>query len=305
MTQKKAVKSINKYATPIRSMMRAGTDSEFAAEYKVMTATFDEQGQLLEEIKYFDSGEIEEIHQYEYDKNGRVTLHKISIPGEGIEESFITERDANGNPLKITKMYADEVGEITQYLYAENGKPVQVDQYDADGEHEHTEWVTYDDQSKAIKKVVKNHQEDTVSNYLFSYNDKPLLILQEEVDDKGNVLSRLTFDYDEEGREINSRQTNEANKKVAEVLTTYNELGKMIRRESHSFYIRISGYEYDEKGNLIEESLSDENGFVITRSRYVYDENDRPAEETLYETDLTRAGRDTHVVHRYEYTFLD
>ena len=79
----------------------------------------------------------------------------------------------------------------------------------------------------------------------------------------------------------------------------------MIRRESHSFYVRISEYEYDEKGNLLEEALSYENGFVITRSRYVYNEKDHVIEETLYETDLTRAGRDTHIIHRYEYAFRD
>ncbi len=305
MNKKPSVKSISKYATPIRSMMRAGTDNEVENEYKSWSAEFDQNGLPTEEIKYFDNGQIEEIHHYEYNDKGNTLKHKITVPGEGIEESFITERDANGNPIKITKYYGEEAGEVTLYTYNTNAKPIQIDQYDADGEHEQTEWLIYDDQSKAIKKHVKNYQDETETFYVFSYNDKNLLTLQEEQDAEGKLVGRLSFDYDEEGKEVNSKQTNEDNKKIAEVLTIYNELGKMIRRESHSFYVRISEYEYDGKGNLVEEALSDENGYVITRSRYVYDEKDHVIEETLYETDLTRAGRDTHLIHRYEYAFRD
>ncbi len=299
------VKSIKKYATPIRSIMRSGANEESVKEYIIWEAEFDMNRLPTVETKYFDNGQIEEVHQYEYNEKGNTLLHKITIPGEGIEESFITERDAIGNPIKITKMYADEQGEITQYVYSENGKPIQIDQYDADGEHEQTEWISYDDKGNAIKKHVKNYQDEAESFYVFSYNDKELLVLQEEQDSLGKTVGTLTFDFDNEGKEINSKQTNETNKVIAEINSIYNELGKLIRRESQSFYVRISEYEYDERGNLLEESLSEENGFVITRSRYVYDDKDMVIEETLYETDLTRAGRDTHIVHRFEYSFQE
>jgi len=299
------VKSIKKYATPIRSIMRSVGNEESVNEYIIWEAEFDMNSLPTMETKYFDNGQIEEIHHYDYNEKGNTLFHKITIPGEGIEESFITERDANGNPIKITKMYSDEQGEITQYVYSDNAKPIQIDQFDADGEHEQTEWLIYDDKGKAIKKHVKNYQDETEAFYVFSYNEKELLMLQEEQDSTGKMVGTLSFEYDNEGREINSKQTNESNKQVAEINSIYNELGKLIRRESKSFYIRISQYEYDEIGNLLEESLSEENGFVITRSRYVYDDKDMVIEETLYETDLTRAGRDTHIVHRFEYSFQE
>src|SRR5205823_6153797 len=130
MKENKSIKAISKYATPIKSLMRAGTDDETGQEHKAWEAAFDDHGHIIEEIKYFENGLIEERHLFEYDKSGNIILHKIEIPGEGIEESFITERDANGNPVKITKMYAEDPGEITQYIYAEHGKPLQIDQYD-------------------------------------------------------------------------------------------------------------------------------------------------------------------------------
>ena len=52
---------------------------------------------------------------------------------------------------------------------------------------------------------------------------------------------------------------------------------------------------------MIEELLSDENNFVIARNAFQYNQESRIEEEVVYETDLTRAGRDTHMIMRYEY----
>jgi len=40
---------------------------------------------------------------------------------------------------------------------------------------------------------------------------------------------------------------------------------------------------------------------VIARNAFHYNEDGRVEEEVVYETDLTRAGRDTHMILRYEY----
>jgi hypothetical protein len=73
---------------------------------------------------------------------------------------------------------------------------------------------------------------------------------------------------------------------------------------SRGFYTRISNFEYDELGRIVEESLSDENGFVISRSNFEYNEKGELIGEIIYETDLTRAGRDTHLSYRYEYSYF-
>jgi hypothetical protein len=97
---------------------------------------------------------------------------------------------------------------------------------------------------------------------------------------------------------------NKDGKVVSVLRSEYNELGRLVRRVSKGFYTRITLYEYDELGRLLEEALSDENGFVISRNRMEYDEHGNVLEETVYETDLTRAGRDTHLAHRFEYEFF-
>ena len=91
--------------------------------------------------------------------------------------------------------------------------------------------------------------------------------------------------------------------KIHQVITSYDDLHRPVIRKSSGFYTRITNYTYDEKGNLTEESLSDENGMVITRSLHDYDENNRLVADAYYETDLTRGGRDTSLGSRYEYEF--
>ena len=90
MNQKPIVKSISKYATPIRSMMRAGTDNEVENEHKSWSAEFDQNGLPIEETKYFDNGQIEEIHHYEYNGKGNTLKHKITVPGEGIVKAGLS-----------------------------------------------------------------------------------------------------------------------------------------------------------------------------------------------------------------------
>ena len=82
-------------------------------------------------------------------------------------------------------------------------------------------------------------------------------------------------------------------------------MGRIKRKIAKSSYVRITAFEYDEQGRVIEESLSDQNDFVISRTRLTYDDDGRIAEETIYETDLTRSGRDTHLSNRFEYVSLE
>ncbi|MBK9319258.1 MAG: RHS repeat protein [Bacteroidetes bacterium] len=118
-------------------------------------------------------------------------------------------------------------------------------------------------------------------------------------------MASVKLDYDEEGKETIVAKFNGEGKLVSRQLSEYDELGRLKRRVSNGFYTRVSDYEYDELGRVTEEALSDGNGFVISRNRMSYDDGGRLLEETVYETDLTRAGRDTHLSSRYEYEFFN
>ena len=130
------------------------------------------------------------------------------------------------------------------------------------------------------------------------------MIKEEDFDENDQLSAYVEIDYDEEERETYVSRFNEAGKMISQLLTEYDAQGRIVRKIAKSSNVRITSFEYDEQGRVIEESLSDQNDFVISRTRLTYDDDGRIAEETIYETDLTRSGRDTHLSNRFEYVSL-
>jgi hypothetical protein len=304
MSDSRILKSVARFATPIRSVLRSSSDE--AVEYLSWATNYNDKGLQLDELKYFADGEVEEHHRYTYNNEGHVTLHEVSLPDDGIEESFITERNVHGWPISIIKMYGDDPGEKTIYEYNENGQPLKIVQFDADGELDSSEEISYDTHGNMYERIIEAPNADrTYRKVLFKYNEKNLLVIAEEFDADGKSVGRHEYAYNEDGLEVKLLQFNDEGKKTAEVNSEYNEIGKITKKVSRGFYTRISNFEYDELGRIIEESLSDENGFVISRSNFEYNESGELVGEIVYETDLTRAGRDTHLSYRYEYSYFN
>jgi YD repeat-containing protein len=292
---------IRRYSTSILSVLRQNYQDDQPEEL-TWQAVFDENGHLNEEWKLQHGESSPEIHKYIYDEKGRLLEHHLSIPDDGIEERFVTKRDEQGRATEICKYYGDDPGERTVYSYDKGDDPIEVTIYDADGEFERKEEVTYNDQQHIAKRIV-TPADGQKRIYDYSYNDKGWLMKVEEKDEKDKLLGRQEHEYTPEGLETRIRQTNGDGKQINEIISEYDALGRLIRKTTRGFHIRIHAYEYDEAGNIIEESLSDENNFVISRNRFEFDPEKRLLHETVYETDLTRAGRDTHLSNRYEYEF--
>lgn len=302
MSDVRVLKSVARFATPIRSVLRSSNDD--VVEYLSWATNYNSKGLQLDELKYFIDGEVEEHHRYSYNDEGHIILHEVSLPDDGIEESFITERNVHGWPLSIVKMYGDDPGEKTTYEYNESGQPTKIIQHDADGELDSSEEIAYDSHGNMLERIINAPTADRpYRKIVFNYNEKNLLVVAEEFDAGNSSIGRHEYAYNDDGLETKLLQLNEQGKKTAEVISEYNEIGKVTRKVSRGFYTRISNFEYDELGRIIEESLSDENGFVISRSNFEYNENGELIGEIVYETDLTRAGRDTHLSYRFEYSY--
>lgn len=293
-------RNIKRYSTAIGSMLRQGMEEE-PEEELTLDAKFDDQGRLLHEWKLQHGETSAEEHSYTYDEQGRLLLHHLVIPDDGIEERFVTTRNADGKALEIRKFYGEDPGERTVYVYAENGEAAEITAYDADGDFEQKEEFTYDDQKRMTRRAVTKAG-DVKSSLEYTYNDQGLLAAVLEKDENGKIISRQTHDYTADNLEARILQFNENGKQITEILSEYDANNRLVMKKSSGFYVRINRYVYDEAGNLTEETLSDENGFVISRSHYEYDEQNRLIHETIYETDLTRSGRDTHYANRYEYS---
>lgn len=292
---------VKRYSTPLASILRQSIQED-AAEELTLEAQYDSRGLILREWKLPHGETSAEHHTYTYNEQGQLLEHHLEIPDDGIEERFVTKRNEKGKATEITKFYADDPGERTTYIYDSNDDVAEITAYDADGEFELKETFEFDSKKRMIKRVTEK-ADGTVSQLDYEYNDQDQIVSIIEKDEKGNLISKQEHDYTTGGLEAKIRQYNAEGKILTEVTSEYDDLARLIMKRTAGFYIRISRFGYDEQGNLIEESLSDENDFVISRSRFEYDENKRLISETIYETDLSRAGRDTHYTNRYEYIF--
>lgn len=297
------IRIIKRFTSPLRSILRGGDDENTAVEIVSLLAEYDAKNLLIAEQKFDDGGDPEETHIYRYDERGNLVEHVMEMPMDGIVERFVTTRNAEGLPVIIVKFYGDDPGEKVEYVFGAHGHPVEVLRHDADGAFESKEELEYNDQQLLVKRILTEVNSEP-KIFLFAYNDKGLLMKEEELEGKDKPVSRVEYTYNEDGKETSVNKFNGENKLVSLVKSEYDDNGRLARRISKGYYTRISLYEYDEQGRLLEESLSDENGFVISRNRMEYDESGRVSHETVYETDLTRAGRDTHLAHRYEYEFF-
>ncbi len=297
------IKSIKKYSFQF-GQRSFGNWSEVEDEPVLASITqYDEQGRVVEEVKYDLDGEVEEHHHYKYDNAGRVIEYKMEMPSDEVEESTRTTRNEKGFATCIQKFYGEDGGEKREFSYNHLDEIASILHFDEEGVLEQKEVFSYDDKKRLQKREVYSGNDKLEKSTVFNYGENEQLLEQIEYDDKNNLLSKVVFTYDEHGDEIKTLQTNSKGEKTNQIITQYDYLHRPVIRKSSGFYTRITNYAYDEKGNLTEESLSDENGMVITRSLHDYDENNRLAADAYYETDLTRGGRDTSLGSRYEYEF--
>ena len=297
------IKSIKKYSFQF-GQRSFGNWSEVEEEPVLASVSqYDEQSRLTEEIKYDLEGEIEERHHYKYDNAGRIVEYKMEMPVEEVEESTRTTRNEKGFAVCIQKFYGQDGGEKKEITYNPMEEVESVSYYDEEGVLEQKEVFSYDDKKHLLKREVYdgNNALEKMTTFTYGENEQPLE--QIEYDGKKNLLNKVAFKYDNHGDEIKILQTNDNGENTTQINTTYDDLHRPVLRKSSGFYTRITNFAYDEKGNLTEESLSDENGMIITRSLHDYDDNNRLAADAYYETDLTRGGRDTSLGSRYEYEF--
>lgn len=291
---------LKKYGAIVPSALSGNTTPE--KEFLLQEITFNDKGSVLTDSKYNQQGELEERHIYEYNNKGSLINHLVEMPLDEVVEKFTHERNESDLLTEVTKYYGDDEGEKTFYEYNEKNIPVVIRYVDADGQPEMVETFFYNEKQEVVKKVVRSeYDEEQNKTHLYDFNDKGLLMKYSVLDQDENLLSETNYTYNNHDLEEHCVQLNSNGKKTLEIHTEYDENLRLTKKHTRGYYVRITTINYDEQGRVIEELLSDENNFVISRNAFQYDEKGRVAEEVLYETDLTRAGRDTHMIMRYEY----
>lgn len=211
--------------------------------------------------------------------------------GTGLIDEFKTEYDANGNPVKITKLGSNrDIQTVTQMSYDKDNNLLTKDIYYSGAEKPKISIeYTYDENGWLIKEFHTDRSENSP-----------------------NLEQTFEYVYDSHGNVVEKRTTNFFGFEAVEVVRyvlKYDEKGRLIEKynEEEPEYVTYYSYyddgtlkkewsdgwlkEYDENGNIVKSDTGDEkddyvynadgkllkhtcdDGKSVTVYEYTYDEN--------------------------------
>ena len=224
-----------------------------------------------------------------FDDKNRVT--------EQIEEKFgeLTKTNwyYNDNDILIkeTKVSgSDDSYEEVVKAYNEKGALSESVSYDKDGEEKHRETNTYDSDGNLIKTVSENY--------------KKIYHTIEYIYENGNKVKQIATAYDDESYEgISEFFYDENNKLIKEISTEPNGtttvteyqndlIIKQQRTNKDGEIISGSEYQYDDKGNILQQDL-----LIVDQQssyKYTYDEGGNQLTETYKKGNSTTVREKTY-----------
>ena len=188
------------------------------ADGKQLTYDLDSEGRILSQSEAA-GGENKKLLEYRYDENGNIS------EATGNNGTSIYKYDNSGNILK----YTDTFGKTIDYTYDERGnlsklevvgEPPTVYTYDSE---DRIISVTYGDNKTVSYEYVGNttitHLPDN-KTIVEKYNDSGELVEKTYTDDAGNIIYKVSLEYDSEDRiskkyVVLSKDNKEADTKVS------------------------------------------------------------------------------------------
>ena len=211
------------------------------------------------------NGDSNKYYKYEYNNRGQVI------------KEIITEYTLNNEKDNET---------ITAFTYDNESRPIEIKQeetfYACEGagrsESSTRAWICKYDYTKSgkISGISRQRFENDKEIYLVEgiaeYNEKDVIVSRKNIDEKGNRILE-TFSYDDHNNRIAYYKSE--NDGTAELISScvyeYDDSGNIVSIEREAK--NISRYEYDEKGRIIKDSLTDNVNNIVIETITTYTDN--------------------------------
>ena len=196
------------------------------------------------------------------------------------------ERDEEENLLVEEKYFPDGTPESRIVrTYGEQGRLKLEKEYSADSEvpHQETEY-SYSAAGRVTETVIR-YQDGSVSYRRYSHdeanNSETIDIVDEEGENEGKEYRR----YDSEGRVLEEVIHDEEGALEQSVTNEYDEHGQLLKRVSlfpdDYEVIELYFYERDEKSQIIERTVENEEEEVLRHDEFDYDERGNNTEHRV------------------------
>ena len=234
---------------------------------------YDELGRLIKETESSQSGTQSQTIEYTYDNFGNLiktyTDHKYAGKQRTVTED---EREYSAEGRLISKYV-----KTTSYMNSKTcGTSVYTEKYEYD---ERGRVVRMEQQTDAAKSVYEFMYTDENGSYILTgpgpkvtvtFNEKGLMIKSvSEINSEERIAEN---EYDEHGKLTKTTVNGELQ---SECSYTYD--GDVVIREDQTSYVAGSAektcltYKYDEENNVIEYTVSSENGAVVDKTVYEWE----------------------------------
>ena len=232
-------------ATRLQITLKSIHDEELQeVELPTSYKEYDEEGHLIKEVSWDDSGSLSEKYDYVY-ANGRKVEEISYLDEEDIAEHHRFEYDGD----KIAKAhisYMDGTEEVCNYTY-ENDLLVKKESIDEDGDEGEKEFFLYEEGQLIRYEKHGDFGEEEVTTQ--KWDNKKLierdqrLLLEED-----RVL--INNEYNNNGLLAKSIEHREVGKSIIENEYHYDEKDQIIMvKQSEGALVQFIKYRYDDNGN--------------------------------------------------------
>ena len=271
--------------------------------YKSSYREYDKNGNLIIDINYESSGDINEKYILNYDGNGFLIEKEIFFDENEIAEKLIYERDEKGKLLKVLKHYSEGSIDTIFYKYDKDNL-IEKSTVDSDGDEDEKEIFKYKN-GKIVSEEKLDSDNELVEKNTYKFDEKGNLTEKNSLNSEDDKKVKLEYFYTKNGEQEKILYYNDSNQLIAKSMYKYNEAGKIIQLieegQNHKSILKL---EYDKNGNVKkQEEYGDENQLNNSIERKFDNENNLL--ESKVSINKHGLGINDDYVIKIEYEFFD
>lgn len=268
--------------------------------YLASQTEFDEQGRVLTQMSFAQSGILAEKVIFEYDHEGRV-IRETSIAEDGeFADDKTYEYNNEGRLVKQLKHYIDGTADITTFQYNSEGQVTEKITVDDEGETESIETFAYRDGRLTCHEIVDaEHNRLLYDEYVFDENGKLVQHIRDNEAD--GEYFKLVFSYNSEGHKLSEALHDYEDNLIETTWFEEDEQGRVVQTvEETSRSRKVKQFRFDEHGNNLGYEETNGNGDKMVVVEHHYDERNNPLSSLVF---VNGAGRtmSQHYELKYEY----
>jgi len=269
--------------------------------YKTSETHYDKLGNPIEIINYRSNGEMSSRLLYSYNQQNMRTEYmmyqKVNQPQ--LELSYKQTFHYNNKGLKTHEIVFDGgAGYRIINNYYPDDRIKEIIKYGTGNKIEEKWEYTYFDNSQEIKIFIPDNNLSATVRKIF--DSKGNLIEEIRFDAKGNELKKNAYTYDNKSRMVQMAEFYSGNlaKKLHYKYNNLDLVEELIQEGPDGKKFTQASYNYDTKGNLLEERWNEDSSdeFSHKQSRYDRDGN-------LLEVDSYFAPYRYRVFYKYTYEY--